>query len=272
MSGYLNGELVYRVNSRYQLIEVVDTPAYDRILLLDGVPQTSSRYSAYIHEASFLIPFYAHGSVRKALILGGGDLFGAVELLRAGVQHVEVVELDQEVIRTSANYLLQPGDKPWLETSNLVVHTADARTWIETATREYDLIVMDLTDPVSGAESLFGRHFLRRVKARLAPHGIVASHAESPEVVSSGCSPDAFYRIHATFKSVFESVAPYRVWTPPYREMFCRLIAGGLGFAREGDPPIQKHTWLNRGLYRAVFDYWSNDIQAEMARDWPPYE
>lgn len=273
---YLNGEPVYINQSLYQHIEVRDTALYGRMLLLDGVPNTSSRYNHYIHESLYQVPYEAlgvHSGQVRALILGGGDCFGAIELLKHGNVSVDMIELDSLVIEASLRHLHGGAEFP--AGVNLII--GDATVELPKLAGLYDLIIMDFTDPVGPAQKLFGVGFLQVLAEKLSERGIVATHCESPEpAMVNGqvhLKPDAFYRIQAGFRQVFDLVQPYRVWIPCYREMFGRLLATNqYRYLRERAFDATKYLWLNPQIYRAGFNYLSNDILAELAANWKPYK
>ena len=81
---YRLGPLLHREQSPYQLIEVHESPQFGKLFRLDGDYMTSEGEEFFYHEALVHPAAIAHGKVRNALILGGGD-GGSTEIGRAHV-------------------------------------------------------------------------------------------------------------------------------------------------------------------------------------------
>ena len=90
---------VMQTTSRYQHIEVWDTPALGRLFLLDGRPMTASGDEFIYHECMTHPAALAHPAPRRALILGGGDGGAARELLKhTQIETIVIAELDAAVV------------------------------------------------------------------------------------------------------------------------------------------------------------------------------
>lgn len=260
--------IISRESTNYQTIEIVDDARYGRMLLLDGVPQTSSRYQAAIHEPAFLIPLWEHVGRRgnptdapNLLILGGGDLCGWKVLREQMVDaNTTVVEIDLEVARLSAKFLHQDEalHERLIADGALVIQ--DAAEFLARTPPIYDVIYLDLTDLGTNADSVWLH--LDLVKAALAPGGSIAFYAESPEPTSSHASDTVWLQIIESVREVFRSGYLYRCWTPPYQEMFIRGIASEseLSWPVFAVPGTQ---WLTSPLLAAMRDYWPKpDLRA----------
>src|SRR5690606_28062953 len=64
---------VHKERSAYQEIEVIDTVDFGRMLLLDGIIQTSVRDEFIYHEMLAHVPLFVHPNPKRVLIIGGGD-------------------------------------------------------------------------------------------------------------------------------------------------------------------------------------------------------
>lgn len=272
MLGYSSGERVFQIQTEYQLVEVIEHPQFGRMLLLDGVPQTSSRYNHYIHESLYLVPYFAHrvmGGVVRVAIIGGGDLFGAALTMQLPVAQVRLFELDAQVLEIAREHLLGDAEKALLDDFRFQVVIGDAYDTFLNESVRVDMAILDLTDPVGETARLYSREFLSEVRRRLPPDGVVGLMAESLEIVSSNSAPDSFYTVLEACLRTFKHVVPYRVWIPPYQEMFCRIVCSDVQMnvpdLRLKTLPI-KTRWLTSGLYEAGFKYWSADILDEVER------
>ena len=75
-------EMLLDEQTPYQHIQVAETERYGRILILDGVFQTSVKEEWTYHEMITNIPMMAHPNPERVLIIGGGDGGAAREILR----------------------------------------------------------------------------------------------------------------------------------------------------------------------------------------------
>jgi spermidine synthase len=169
------------IRSRYGHIQVFDTEFHGGMLVIDGIVQTTERDEFIYHEMMVLLPGLQHGRPRTALIVGGGDGGALRQALRlASLERVVQVEIDDTVTRVCREHLptVSAGafDDPRVE---LVF--ADGIEYLAACRERFDVIVLDLTDPVPGspAEELFGEDFLARVAAALTPGGVVAMQCGS---------------------------------------------------------------------------------------------
>lgn len=148
-------KVLYDNNSSLQHIQVFENDRFGRVLTLDGVVQTTQGDEFIYHEMLTHVPILAHGNATRILIIGGGDGGMAREVLRhKSVEKVTMVEIDEGVVAFSKTYLpsLSNGafDDPRLD---LVI--ADGADFMVTSTDEFDVIIIDSTDPVGPGEVLF---------------------------------------------------------------------------------------------------------------------
>ena len=152
-------KVLYDNNSSLQHIQVFENDRFGRVLTLDGVVQTTQGDEFIYHEMLTHVPILAHGNATRILIIGGGDGGMAREVLRhKSVEKVTMVEIDEGVVAFSKTYLpsLSNGafDDPRLD---LVI--ADGADFMVTSTDEFDVIIIDSTDPVGPGEVLFTDSF-----------------------------------------------------------------------------------------------------------------
>jgi spermidine synthase len=167
--------------SRYGHIQVLDTPLHGRTLVLDGIVQTTENDEFIYHEMLVLAPSLEHGRPASMLIVGGGDGGALRQALRLrSLERVVQVEIDETVTKVSREHLprISGGafDDPRVE---LVF--ADGAGYLASRPGPFDVIVLDLTDPVPGgpAEPLFGEDFLRHARDALTPGGVLATQCGS---------------------------------------------------------------------------------------------
>lgn len=207
------GDVLYHKQSPYQKVEIIDTYAYGKTLILDGMIMTTEKDEYVYHEMITHVPLFCHHHPQRVLVIGGGDGGTARELVKhESIDHIDVVEIDAYVIEACKKYL------PHLASSFFhdKVHTfiEDGLQFVKQCPKEqYDLIIVDSTDPVGPAEGLFTKEFYEDVHTCLKPDGIMVTQSESPRF-----NQQVFSEIQQCYKKIFgkENVHPYLAYIPTY--------------------------------------------------------
>jgi spermidine synthase len=163
-----------------QEVLIFENPTLGRVLVLDGIVQTSERDEFVYHEMMTHVPIMAHGAARDVLIIGGGDGGALEEVLKHGsVARATMIELDPAVVEIAREYLpsISRGafDDPRAE-----FLFADGVEFVATTDRQFDVILLDTTDPTGPGELLFTETFYADCRARLRPGGIVVGQSGNP--------------------------------------------------------------------------------------------
>ncbi len=201
---------LFKANSDFQLVEVLETSFMGRVLVIDGVFMTSERDEYLYHEMLVHPALVTAPSPKRVLIIGGGDGGTAREVLRhPGVEQVTMVEIDGVVVEACKVHMPTLGnwDDPRLELiiGDGVAYVKDA------APSSFDAVLLDGTDPVGPGKGLFGYEFYRGVKRTLAPGGVFALQSESPILM-----PELFADIQKALAETFAVAAPYFGPVPLY--------------------------------------------------------
>jgi spermidine synthase len=221
-------DTIARRQTEYQALEVVDTPRFGRMLLLDGIVMTSERDEFFYHENIVHPAAIAHPAPKQALVIGGGDGGSSEELLKHNtIERVVLAEIDAGVIEAAREYL-QTVHRGVFDDPRLEVRIGDGKAFVESAQQRFDLIVLDLTDPVGPSAALYTREFYAACAAILGEQGVLSLHVESP--VSQ---PQHFNRIVRTLQAVFPIVRPYLVYIPLYGTWW------GMATASRSTDPLQ---------------------------------
>ncbi|NPV69799.1 MAG: polyamine aminopropyltransferase [Firmicutes bacterium] len=167
-----------RRKSSYQEIVVTETTGFGRMLTLDDVVQTTERDEFTYHEMICHVPMCAHPSPKCVLVVGGGDGGVVREVLRHGVERVDLVEIDEAVVELSKKYL--PTISSALTDPRVHVRIEDGIKAVREARSEYDVIIVDSTDPVGPAVGLFAEEFFRSIHGALRDDGIFVAQTGSP--------------------------------------------------------------------------------------------
>ncbi len=181
--------LCHRV-SPYQTIDIYDTVKTGRVMLLDGIIQLTQYDEFAYQEMMAHVPLFAHGDPRRVLVIGGGDGGVLREIAKhPGVEKIDICEIDAMVIEAAKEFL--PTLACGFDDPRVAVHIQDGSEFVKNRQGQYDVIIVDSTDPGGPGEALFNETFYRNMKAALAPGGVIASQAESiyllPEIVERLC-------------------------------------------------------------------------------------
>lgn len=201
--------------SEYQAYEVWDTEQFGKLFRLDGCFMTSERDEFFYHENLIHVPALTHPAPRSALIIGGGDGGSAEELFKhPTMQNVVLVELDAKVIEIARAHL-QAVHHGVLDDPRLELRIEDGLRYVREVApanaRRFDLIVLDLTDPVGPAEALYEEAFFRDCKALLTECGALSLHIGAPIF-----QPVRLVQLMRNLRAVFRDVSPYFMYIPLY--------------------------------------------------------
>src|SRR3546814_1766820 len=94
-------EVLYEGKSEHQHLVLFENSDFGRVLILNGVIQTTERGEFVYHEMLAHLPILAHGAAAKVLVIGGGDGGMLEEVLKhRTVERAVLVEIDAAVIRS----------------------------------------------------------------------------------------------------------------------------------------------------------------------------
>ncbi|MBD3391611.1 MAG: polyamine aminopropyltransferase [Chitinivibrionales bacterium] len=211
---------LYKGRTKYQKIEMVDTPEFGRMLRLDRITQVVEKNEYQYHEPMVHPAMCCHPRPRDILVVGGGDGGILREVVRyRSVRHIDIAEIDEKVIEFSRKYLSRMNRRSF-EDRRVTVNVTDGRDFVRQTKGAYDIIIMDMTDPFGPSKYLYTKEFFRLVKSSLKnKDGIFVMHADSPV-----WRPATFNAIVKTLSSVFPQVQPLYV----YIQMYAALWSIGL--------------------------------------------
>ncbi len=205
--------VLYSGVTKYQRVAIVEFEDLGKALVLDGKIQ-SSLYDEFVYHESLVHPaMITHPNPRRVLILGGGEGATAREVLRhRSVEEVIMVDIDDEVIKLVKEYLPEMSQGAFNDPRFKLV-LQDGRKFLEESRDRYDVIILDLTDPLEGGPSylLYTIEFYSIVKDRLSDDGIMVTQA-----TSTSYSLRTFATIYRTVASVFPIARAYQVYMHSY--------------------------------------------------------
>ncbi|MHB1679067.1 MAG: polyamine aminopropyltransferase [bacterium] len=171
--------ILYHKNSDFQEISVYDTYEFGKMLVLDNAVMFTDSNEFIYHEMLSFVPLFAHKKPENILIIGGGDGGIIRECLKNNfVKHIDLVEIDNEVIKVSKKFFPQIASQ--IDNKKVSVKLEDGIKYLKTVNNTYDIIIVDSTDPVGPAEGLFTEDFYKSAYNALKEDGIFAAQTESP--------------------------------------------------------------------------------------------
>ena len=174
-------ETLFAGKSAFQSVEVVDSYEFGRMLILDGVFQTSIFEEYIYHEMIAHVPLFTHPRPRQVLVIGGGDGGAVREIVRhEAVETVEMVEIDGMVVEASKEYLPEISSAMREGHPRLKLEIGDGIAHMKEKESFYDVIIVDCSDPIGPGVGLFSREFFQDVHRALKPDGLFVQQTESP--------------------------------------------------------------------------------------------
>ncbi len=179
-TGFLIGaRMVHTYQSAFQTIAVLETETWGRVLVIDGLVQMTDRDEFIYHEMIAHVPVMLHPDPHRVLVVGGGDGGTVRELLRhPEVRDIVLCEIDPKVVEVVRTHW--PEMRSVFEDHRVTVVHTDGSQYMQRVTEQFDLVIVDSSDPVSYSRSLFNSHFLQAVYRALRPGGIYVTQCMSP--------------------------------------------------------------------------------------------
>ena len=196
--------------SEFQRIEVIENKDFGKLLVLYGSLMVADNDNNAYNEMLAHVPLFVHPAPKNVLIIGGGDCGALTEVTRHDdVESVTMCELDKMVVDISKKHF--PSLTEGLKDPRAKVFYQNGQDFIANTTQKYDIIILDLSDPVGPAADLFQKAFHQQVYDCLADDGILVAQSESP-----------FYNqrtvkaIYKNLRQVFPLVKMYTCFMPIY--------------------------------------------------------
>lgn len=221
---------LYSGRSEFQRIDVFDSPEFGRFLTLDGYMMLTEKDEFIYHEMISHVPMAVHPHVRQVLIIGGGDGGVVRELTQyPDILHIDLVEIDPLVVEVCRQFIPQTACR--LDDPRVAIHYADGVKFIRSCENQYDLIIVDSTDPFGPGEGLFTKEFYGCCFKALRQEGILVNQHESPFYSEDAA---ACQRAHKHIVSSFPVSRVYQAHIPTYPSGHWLF-----GFASKGLHPLR---------------------------------
>ena len=204
---YRIDEMLKSTQSKFQKVDVCDTTPFGKILIIDGLIQ-SSQLDEYIYHESLVHPaLLAHKNPKNVFIGGGGEGSTAREVLRhKTVEKCVMVDIDEKVVEFCREHLEENAEA--FKDPRLELIYDDCKIQLENSKIKYDVIIMDLDDPLEGGPCywLYCQEFYEMCKSKLNPGGILVTQASGAGVKQHTA---VFSPVHNTISKVFPRTRGY---------------------------------------------------------------
>lgn len=202
--------IIYETDTPYHHIVVADgfDPIHGgdkiRTLLLDdnfhsAMDLDEPDRNVYVYTEYFHIGALWNDDVKDVLFIGGGGFTGPKQFLQNYPDVlVDVVEIDEEVIRVARTYFAVPDDP------RLRIFNDDGRVYLRKSDKAYDLVVLDAYSKTFVPFHLMTKEFFEEMGRDLSPNGVVISNLITYSVGSgSGLLKAEVQTLQTVFPQVY---------------------------------------------------------------------
>jgi len=168
-------KVYFESKTEHQHLMIFHNAHLGRVMVLDGVVQTTEADEFIYHEMMAHVPLLAHGNAKQVLIIGGGDGAMLREVLKHDtVEQVTMVEIDQAVIDMAKEHLPNHSQGAFDDPrANIVI--ANGMDFVRDTDQDFDVIISDSTDPIGPGEILFTDDFYAQCRRILRNNGVVVT-------------------------------------------------------------------------------------------------
>jgi len=213
---YVNqGKIIFQRDGADCSVAVFEWPSAEgpaqRILVVNGKADASTQGDLPTQLLTGHIPVILNAAAKDVLIVGLGSGITAGAVLQHGIRHLDVVEISKEVVE--AEHFFSPYNNQALRDPRLSIIVDDAKTFLRTVPRTYDLIISEPSNPwISGIGTLFTEEFYSEVRKHLNPGGLFLQWVQGYEF-----SDDLFQTVVATCRQTFPHVS---MWNTMGKDSF----------------------------------------------------
>lgn len=203
---------LYNKQSDFQHLTIFDTEEFGRVLSLDGFLMVTEKDEFIYHDMMVHVPMATNLDIKKVLVIGAGDGGTIRELTRyESIERIDMVEIDPLVVEACKEFLPQTACK--LDDPRVHIYYEDGLKFVRRMSGEYDLILVDSTDPFGPGEGLFTKEFYGNCYNALNDKGILVNQHESTYYAEY---VEAMKRAHQRIKETFKIASVYQAHIPTY--------------------------------------------------------
>jgi spermidine synthase len=216
-------DIILTKQTKFQNLQIIETAAYGKSLILDNKIQSSIMDEFIYHEAIVHPAMISHPNPSSVFIAGGGEGATLREVLKYDiVKEVTMVDIDADVVTLAKEYL-EEWHRGAFEDKRVKLEFSDARSFLKNKENEFDVMILDLSEPLedSPAKLLFTQQFYEKVAKALKKDGLLSLQAGTTNIISS----NLFCAVYSTLRDIFEVLAPYEVFVPSYATCWGFIVA-----------------------------------------------
>ncbi len=177
-------QTLYSKQTPYQQVDVFETEQFGRIMTLDGMVMITEHDEFAYHELLTHVAMNTHDHPKQILVIGGGDGGAIREILRyQTVKRVVLAEIDEAVIDASKRFF--PHISSGFSDARVEIQIGDGMDYIRQYQEEFDIILIDSTEPIGVGKKLFESLFYHSVFRALKKDGLMVAQTLSPWVNQS---------------------------------------------------------------------------------------
>ncbi|MFP3125466.1 polyamine aminopropyltransferase [Ectobacillus funiculus] len=196
--------------TEFQKLDMVETEEFGNMLILDGMVMTTQKDEFVYHEMVAHVPLFTHPNPENVLVVGGGDGGVIREVLKhPSVKQATLVEIDGKVIEYSKKHLPEIAGE--LDNPRVEVKVDDGFLHIAQSEDEYDVIMVDSTEPVGPAVNLFTKGFYAGISKALKEDGIFVAQTDNPWF-----TPELITNVFKDVSEIFPITRLYTANIPTY--------------------------------------------------------
>lgn len=194
---------IYVEESEFQKISIVETERLGKALLLDDLWMTAEGDEKTYHEMLAQPAMVTAPSIRRVLVIGGGDGGTTREVLRhPEVEVCDLCEIDGQLIDAIKEHFPEIG--AW-DDPRLNVFARDGVDYVKHYDGEpYDVVLIDGFDPIGPGAALFEESFYSDLARITTPDAVVSTQSEDPNF---------YHQVHVDvvrrLRRVFGNAFPY---------------------------------------------------------------
>ncbi len=239
---------IYAAQSEFQRIDIFESVEFGRFLTLDGYMMLTERDEFIYHDMIVHVPMAVGKSIGKVLLIGAGDGGAVRELVRyPDIQQIDMVEIDEMVVTACRAHL--PKTASFFDDPRVHIYYEDGLKFVRRPQGEYDLIIVDSTDPFGPGEGLFTREFYGNCYKALSEDGILVNQHESPYYANDAL---ACQRAHRRLTECFPITQVYQAHIPTYPSG--HWLFGFASKKYDAIADLDAASWNARGLYTKYYN------------------
>ena len=193
-------------------VDIFESPEYGKFLAVDGYIIFTERDEFIYDEMMSHIPMAVNPNAKRILVFGSGDGGVVDELVKyKTIEQIDLVEINDGVIEACRKFF--PDVAASLDDPRVTIYSENALRFLRHVEKEYDVIIVDSTDPFGPGEGLFTKEFYGSCFKALREDGIMVNQHESPFYDEDAA---AMQRSHKRIVESFPISKVYQAHIPTY--------------------------------------------------------